>query len=337
MTHRPKGGGSLNTTHVIGGCCLAVAASSMLLAVGCGGSDKGGSKASDAGSSLAGIVVAQRRESSDKPPSLVRLNPDGSDERSLSPPGMPASEPAVSPDGRKLAFIGSTNGESDVYVMDADGGEVQNLSNSSALEEAPAWSPDGEKISYAQEGSMGFDLYVIGADGTDPHVLREAPGDQTAPAWSPDGRQISFTNAPGVRNPDSLDFWVMNADGSNARDVATGDNGASIGAGGSLVPESMPWSPDGKYFVMGDGGQLFTMSTRDTNGKTIKAITAGGSSDVTPVWSPDGEQILFSSNRGPNGPRLYLIGLHGGNPSEIRTEGGRRCCPEYTHPSWVGP
>lgn len=68
----------------------------------------------------------------------------GDDDTDASAPGLPSmrgSTPAWSPDGRSITFSSSSNGNSEIYVMNADGSDQRNLTEHPAMDVHPAWSP----------------------------------------------------------------------------------------------------------------------------------------------------------------------------------------------------
>lgn len=103
--------------------------------------------------------------------------------------------PAMSPDGRKIAYrkmVQEINSE--VFVADADGATVRNLTNHPAFEGWPAWSPDGRQIAFAANRNSSYQIFLMNADGSNIRLLANTEGRATAPRWSPDGRKVYFTN-----------------------------------------------------------------------------------------------------------------------------------------------
>jgi TolB protein len=122
-------------------------------------------------------------------------------------------DPAVSPDGRTMAFTALPSGgiRPDIYLMDADGSDLRQFTPE-VPDEAPAWSPDGERLALHRFTDNGYDLFVINADGSDQVQVTSDPANEADPAWSPDGERIAFeSNREG--GPTS-DIFVMFADGS---------------------------------------------------------------------------------------------------------------------------
>ncbi|HEX6045885.1 MAG TPA: S8 family serine peptidase [Pyrinomonadaceae bacterium] len=78
------------------------------------------------------------------------------------------SRPRYSPDGSKIVFQSTRDGQSEIYVMNGDGSSPTRLTNNPALDTAPSWSPDGTKILFTslRDDPMNPALYVMNADGS---------------------------------------------------------------------------------------------------------------------------------------------------------------------------
>lgn len=126
-------------------------------------------------------------------------------------------DPSWSPDGRRIAFVGSTSVSVHVYttaviyVMDVDGSHATPLSDNAALELGPAWSPDGTRIAFVSYRDSNAEIYMMDADGSHVTRLTDNPAVDLGPAWSPDGTRISFAS---YRDGNG-EIYVMDADGSN--------------------------------------------------------------------------------------------------------------------------
>ena len=93
------------------------------------------------------------------------MNADGSGTRKLTHNALQNAEPVWSPDGRKIAFRSTRNGNRDIYVMNADGSGKRNLTRNAAWDSRPSWSPDGRKIAFVSNRDGRLEAHVMNADG----------------------------------------------------------------------------------------------------------------------------------------------------------------------------
>ena len=126
------------------------------------------------------------------------------------------------------------------------------------------------------------EIIVVDANRTHPRNITNNPAKDASPAWSPDGRQIAFASNR-IREDEPRDIFIMDADGSNVRQLVYG-----------WQPS---WSPDGKRIAFASNvdspNGWWDIYLVDTDGRNRRRLTNDRETDRTPAWSPDGRQIAF--------------------------------------------
>ncbi|AIG00227.1 amidohydrolase family protein [Alteromonas australica] len=226
--------------------------------------------------------------------------------------------PAISPDGKQVAFVSDRDGLSNVWVMDIDGTHLKQITREKKnIIHAPKWSPDGEYL-VVTKGIMSsrsipageiWMYHKSGGDGLQIKARNSGKRDQqniADPAFSHDGRYIYFTEntVPGSRfeyNRDPLEgiFAIT------LYDRESGDERRYIsGTGGAVVPTP---SPDGKYVA-------FVRRVKDKTALFLKDIKTGTETPLTFAlerdmqegfgsegyftyfdWTPDASAIVYWS------------------------------------------
>jgi len=242
------------------------------------------------------------------------MNPDGSDKRALTQNDQTDRFPAWSADGGTLAFE-SSGADLDIWAIDADGSNPRNLSNDpTGPDLSPAWSPDGTRLAFWKQNFDGTgSIWVMDADGSNQVELTPETSVYSHPAWSPDGALIAFVSNRTGGN----ELYVMRPDGSGKRRLTFTDD----------AQEDHPnWSPDGTMIVyeacLDDAWpcsglaafDIFVMR-RDGTGRT--RLTEEPGIDSNPAWSPDGTQIVFRSDRAPEGTELWKMDADGTDPVRL--------------------
>ncbi|TMK85587.1 MAG: hypothetical protein E6G40_08835 [Actinobacteria bacterium] len=185
-----------------------------------------------------------------------------------------------------IAFDASIGGDFDLFRVESDGSHMKRIFDSEVNEYDPAWSPDGSKVMYTSDLYGTRDIFVANADGTGQTRLTRGTATDFSPSWSPDGTQILFNRLSG---PHGI-IMLMNADGSGLRRLGIG-----------FDPK---WSPDGSRIASYLGYHLYVMNA-DGSGRT--KFTSGHSYSFAPDWSPDGTQLVFSSNRRSVPPSVFHL------------------------------
>jgi hypothetical protein len=195
-----------------------------------------------------------------------------------------ASQPALSPDGRQLAFRGWKSDGRGIAAMDTYGGNPRRLTN--YFEDAlPTWSPDASALAFSsrREGDRKTRLYEVKAyEGADWTVQQGGgPAFGEYPAWGRNNRVIYRTEWP------EAGLARMNPDGS---DVAT-----LVADGSATAPAPSPGGQAVAYMSQAGGSWDIYRVNADGSGRV--RLTDNGANDGLPAWSPDGRSIAFLSDR----------------------------------------
>ncbi len=130
-------------------------------------------------------------------------------------------EPAVSPDGRRVAFSSDRAGNPKIYIMNIDGSSPRPLTFAGKYNSSPAWSPDGKTIAFAGYEKDHFDIFTISVEGgnlkrlTDARKPNGRASNNESPSWSPDGRNILFSSD----RTGKTQLYIVSPDGSNERPI----------------------------------------------------------------------------------------------------------------------
>jgi Tol biopolymer transport system component len=187
-------------------------------------------------------------------------------------------------------YASRASGNWDIYLQRVGGKNQINLTKDSPADDTqPAFSPDGERIAFRSEREGGG-IFVMGATGESVKRLTDFGYN---PAWSPDGKEIvcAIASYEGPEIRFSLDgrLFAINSGTGAKRLIAT-----------QMADAVQPqWSPHGyrvAYWALVQSRRnIWTVSAQ--GGQPV-AVTDDNFVNWSPVWSPDGRYLYFSSDRG---------------------------------------
>ncbi len=170
------------------------------------------------------------------------------------------------------------------------------------------------RIIFVSSRDVESQIYTMNPDGSEQTRISSSTCVYFLPKSSPDGRKIAYTLDCGI-----MAIYVMNADGSNCRNL-------SISISNSTIPPdcgSPTWSPDGEKIAFSVGNYISVMNADGGNVQWIYHCSS--CSTWSPDWSPDGKKIAFASGR-PGQESVFVMDADGTNV--------RKVVPHGSDPVW---
>ncbi len=254
---------------------------------------------------------------------------------------LPAvSDPQLSPDGAMVLFVmdgpdwKANRRVGHVFRIRADGSDQVQLTFGERGESSPRWSPDGRRIAFlARRGDdASSQIYVLDADGGEARRVTNHPTAAGDIAWSPDSRLIFFTAANAASaaakekkrlqddvyafeetNFEQEHLWVTDLDGTTTQVTFGGFSvtGYTLSADGSRVAFTRAPSPLLEHMRF---SEVWVM---DANGGNQRRLTTNEVAESEPRVSPDGREVLFTSDANERfdayyNDKLFVAGGDGG-------------------------
>lgn len=216
---------------------------------------------------------------------------------SIEAPSAAINRPAVQPqdlfalaflqdaqlslDGTKIVYtvlsVDATTDEehSTIYLHDLRTGHTRALTNGCAQDSAPRWSPDGRQIAFRSTRHGKAQIFLIAVDGGEAHALTALPqGVSEGPVWSPDGTRLAFTAPPQQEPTDPQSPYRL------SRSVYRFDKAGYVDG---IITDL--------YVITATGGEP-------------QRLTADRYQNSSPVWSPNGRELLYTVTFFPDSHRI---------------------------------
>ncbi len=255
----------------------------------------------------------------------------GQQRRLTSPPADAVGDtsPAVSPDGRTLAFTreSSVAARTDLYLVSlGEGytplGEAHRVPSDNLWSGDPSWTPDGNEIVFSSGTFTASGLWRMAASKpAAPRRLPFAPDNAFAPALSRQGNRLAYVVSRYVTS-----IWRVDLREPGRK------RGAPVQFSSSTRRDNQPsYSPDGKRiaFVSNRSGNE-EIWICDKDGSYPAQLTSVGASLVRPPrWAPNGESIAFEANPGGN-QDVYVVSANGGAARRLTADPGPDQWPDWS-------
>ncbi len=239
-------------------------------------------------------------------------------------PGVETT-PAISPDGRQMAFAwdGDRGADLDIYVKLIGPGTPLRLTSNPADETQPTWSPDGGQIAFLRRSANGAEgLSVPALGGPERRLGQAALFSSMALAWSPDGKFLAIVDRDSSKGPYSI-FLLS---------VETGEKRKLTSPPAQVVGDSQPaFSPDGRILAFNrqDSSGIGDIYLLPVAGGEARRLTTDNRAIGGLAWTPDCREIVFASVRAGSNA-LWRVRTSGGEPERVAGAGQNAMSPSVS-------
>ncbi|MFZ2957892.1 MAG: hypothetical protein WA705_13475 [Candidatus Ozemobacteraceae bacterium] len=210
--------------------------------------------------------------------------------------------PEFSRDGRFLVFSSDSQAKEHIFRHDRTSQQSKALTTGSSKNMMPAISPDGKFVAFVSDRKGNNDIWMVGIDGKELVQITSGAEDDREPRWYPDGKSLIFTRVVEKLKDSRLMRVSLDPVGSPEEIVA-----------GKTRNWMADISPDGRYIAYvrskgadGSGNEIHVR--RIEGGSEFLVNPIKGGEHYRPIWSPDGESLVFHIDRA-NKKSLYLAKL----------------------------
>ena len=218
------------------------------------------------------------------------------------------SNPALSPDGRMMAYVSDVGGTPQIWVKNLQRGDPLQITHGPYPARSPTWSPDEDQILFDRTGPDGTSIYSVGTMGQPEATM--VVEHAIAPNYAK--RTNAFVYSTGRQ------VWLAQNDGRDREKII------GIPSGQGFAGREPALSPDGKLvaFIHADEGPLGNLWVIPSEGGEARQLTTletGGGIAGAPEWSGDGKYIVYSTEANTGGGHLWRIDAESGEVAKLTT------------------
>ena len=214
-------------------------------------------------------------------------------------------KPPAPPKVGKIVFTSNRVSWDDLWIMNDDGTDQKQLTKRGKCYDAH-FTPDGKTIFFdSNNGPNGYeDLFKMNAAGGGVVNLTNTNDNiESYPVVAPNGKKVAYL----LGSPTGFEIYTMNLDGSDRKAVTS----RSI----DLTPA---WSPDSKMIAFDSWRSGWNIWVVNADGTGLRQVTKFGDRIAnSPVFSPDGKSIAFSTIAAGTAWEIWVVGLDGSNPHKV--------------------
>lgn len=277
------------------------------------------------------FLFTSAKKGADSSLAITRINVESGEQQIItSPPEATSNDlhPAVSPDGRTVAFLRTTGFLiRDIWTMPvSDGAQPRRLTTDGADAGPPVWTPDGRELIFSSNRGGRRELWRVPASGAgQPERIAGVGENALTIDISPRQDRLIFEQRHGSSNLWKIPLQSGTA-GEPQRVTAT-----------TRADMSPHYSPDQKKISFrSDRSGVSEIWVCDAEGSNAIQLTSfGTASSGSPRWSPDGRYIVFDSNAEGN-QDIWLVGSQGGRAVRVTTNAADDIIPSWSHDGqWI--
>lgn len=258
-----------------------------------------------------------------------------------------------SPDGSQITYYyqSKSTGHWDIWTVSSTTDQTKQLTRQSGNANLFGWSPDGTMLGYSYSDQDHRDLYIVSIDGGEPKNVSHHAGEEWHPSWSPDGKKILFyttwddamtdiwmtdpisgelTQVTQHIDEDYYPRWSPVSDWivfkSKRKKQKRGDLFLTSARMGKIVPLGLNDIIDPGVPVWSSQGNsiAFSANVKDeyiysilSSGGPSTRLTSDSESESSPMYSPNGNQVVFQSVRFGSENNIFIYSLKTGKLDTI--------------------